>query len=174
MTRKKVNIKDEKFNKLTAVEEVGKTKHGSILWKFKCDCGNEATSIGSQVKKGIITSCGCARKTKNNLQSLQKNMFSDYKKRAEYKKMDFDIDFKEFSKITQQNCHYCSVEPELRTRKFTDYANGVDRIDSSMGYTTNNIVPCCKICNMAKSNLSYDDFMTWVNRLIKHTEKANG
>lgn len=165
---RKLNLAGKTFNKLTAMKEVEKRSiTGAVLWKFKCSCGNESIHEGSRVKKGAIISCGCSRKTKDNLNSLQKTMFSDYKKSAELRKIDFDIDFDEFKNITQQNCHYCGCEPEIRTRKFTDNANGVDRVNSSLGYLANNIVPCCKICNIAKNNLSYKDFISWINRLIK-------
>ena len=44
--------------------------------------------------------------------------------------------------------------------------NGIDRRDSMKGYTTENSVSCCKICNRAKSSLSLQDFEQWVSRLV--------
>ncbi len=43
--------------------------------------------------------------------------------------------------------------------------NGVDRIDSKKGYEETNVVPCCKMCNFAKKELKYEEFMVWINRL---------
>lgn len=47
-------------------------------------------------------------------------------------------------------------------------ANGVDRVDSSRGYDKENIVPCCKICNRSKSDMSESDFIAWGLRLGDH------
>lgn len=73
----------------------------------------------------------------------------------------------EGSRVSRGQIVSCGCEPELRNRKFAGKANGVDRIDSNIGYITNNIVSCCKICNIAKNNLHYNDFISWINRLIK-------
>jgi len=44
----------------------------------------------------------------------------------------------------------------------------MDRIDSNKGYELSNVVPCCKICGRAKMDLPYEDFMEWINRIIKY------
>jgi hypothetical protein len=49
--------------------------------------------------------------------------------------------------------------------------NGIDRIDSSIGYVEGNIVPCCKACNMAKNTMGQDEFMLWVERVYNHSIK---
>jgi len=41
--------------------------------------------------------------------------------------------------------------------------NGIDRVDNSCGYVTNNIEPCCRTCNFMKKDLNYDIF---INKLI--------
>lgn len=43
--------------------------------------------------------------------------------------------------------------------------NGLDRVDNKVGYTLDNVVPACKICNHAKVDMSYDEFMEWVARV---------
>lgn len=49
-----------KFGKLTAIERVGKNKHGMLLWNCKCDCGNETVVAGGALKSGHTQSCGCS------------------------------------------------------------------------------------------------------------------
>ena len=39
------------------------------------------------------------------------------------------------------NCSYCD-------NKINEL--GIDRIDNKMGYTLNNVVPCCSRCNFMK------------------------
>ena len=80
----------------------------------------------------------------------------------------FKLSFEEFKDLTQGNCYYCGVEPQLRTRKFTAIANGIDRVDSNKGYSLDNTRSCCSICNMAKSDLTDLEFEKWLNRLVKY------
>jgi hypothetical protein len=52
----------------------------------------------------------------------------------------------------QKPCHYCGAELPL-------HIVGLDRVDNARGYTRDNIVPCCALCNDAKGHLlSYDEF----------------
>ena len=51
------------------------------------------------------------------------------------------------------------------------YANGIDRKSNQKGYTPQNCVPCCEICNKAKRNMNYVKFMGWIELLV---ENLNG
>ena len=48
------DLKNKKFNKLTAIKYVGDSK-----WLCKCDCGGEAVCRASALKNGHTKSCGC-------------------------------------------------------------------------------------------------------------------
>lgn len=48
-----------KFNHLTAIEQVGRDTNGCVLWRCRCDCGNEAIVMASALKNGRKKSCGC-------------------------------------------------------------------------------------------------------------------
>ena len=37
-------------------------------------------------------------------------------------------------------------------------ANGIDRVDNSVGYTAGNVVPCCSTHNMMKGKMSVNEF----------------
>jgi hypothetical protein len=32
-----------------------------------------------------------------------------------------------------------------------------------MGYVPGNVVPCCHICNLAKKDMSYEEFISWID-----------
>jgi len=53
-----------KFGRLTVVERADNDKHGYACWCCRCDCGNEVTVIGNDLKRGHSTSCGCLKKEK--------------------------------------------------------------------------------------------------------------
>lgn len=53
------DIAGQKFNRLTAIEPVGRDKRNSVLWRCKCDCGNETITTVSHLRNGHTKSCGC-------------------------------------------------------------------------------------------------------------------
>lgn len=49
-----------RFGRLVAVEPTDQRgKSGGTIWKCKCDCGNEALAISTQLTQGYKKSCGC-------------------------------------------------------------------------------------------------------------------
>lgn len=68
--------------------------------------------------------------------------------------------------LSQMNCFYCNSVPlNLTTEpvsKQSFFYNGLDRINSSIGYYINNILPCCKNCNWMKHVRSINDFNEWI------------
>src|SRR5262249_25330720 len=56
---KPLDIAGQRFSRLIAVERHGTDAHGKVKWLFRCDCGEAAISIASDVKSGRTQSCGC-------------------------------------------------------------------------------------------------------------------
>lgn len=59
------DITGKKFGRLTVICKTNKRKHGHIVWKCKCDCGNDFEVIGKTLRNGKTTSCGCYKKEIN-------------------------------------------------------------------------------------------------------------
>ena len=58
--RKKRPVKEgERFGALVAVERIETNGKGPTMWRCKCDCGNECEAVGSALRAGHRTSCGC-------------------------------------------------------------------------------------------------------------------
>lgn len=83
--------------------------------------------------------------------------FRSYQHRAESKGLPFGLSEDEFRILVEQNCFYCG----------TPSGGGVDRTDSSLGYTSENSKPCCRTCNMMKWTLSMEDFLARVALIYK-------
>ena len=84
-------------------------------------------------------------------------MFLTYKNGATKRNLQWILSEEEFADITSKNCYYCNAEPTEKKKKkeFTSRKmNGVDRVDPNIGYNPTNCVPCCKICNYMKQELS--------------------
>lgn len=177
----------KKFNKLT-VESMylNAPKVNLVKYKCVCDCGKSRIVLHNNLVYNKTKSCGCLRnqitadynkkwfrKTPGYSSSL--NLFKCYKKRARKIKVEFALLFEDFLKLTKLNCYYCESPPynkhkisskDKEWEKLNTYIyNGLDRIDSDLGYVINNVVPCCKICNTAKMDHPQDQFIEWLNRI---------
>jgi hypothetical protein len=99
--------------------------------------------------------------------------YSAYRRQAEAKGRSFALTKEEFREITSESCHYCGAPPgnvatgtESASGFRSEYKySGLDRIENDAGYLPGNVVPCCKRCNVAKNNMSFDEFISWGRQL---------
>lgn len=56
---KKIDLTGQRFGRLLVLYECGRSKNGHVLWKCRCDCGNECVVRGSSLKNQDTQSCGC-------------------------------------------------------------------------------------------------------------------
>lgn len=151
---------------LTLIAPAGRNKFGHITWTCQCSCGNQSVHVGFLVRSGKVKSCGCKRQGPRHTDSTLKFVYRDYQDRAKKKTLEFSLNFDQFKKISQSNCVYCGSEPSIRNRKGKVLINGVDRRDNDKGYTEENCVSCCSICNIAKNDLAEAEFREWIARLV--------
>lgn len=188
----KLNRVGIRYGRLVVEEYVGKDHRNKLLWKCKCDCGNEKIVVGDNLSSGKSKSCGCLKAEFLERKGNQFATFSDRKEaiwsllyarlRKRQKKFSGDmLSFELFKELSSKPCVYCGV---VNSRIIQDRRgdmkkaglisdtilkiNGIDRIDSSIGYTKENCVPCCPICNCAKNTMTQDDFKQWIRRVYKH------
>jgi hypothetical protein len=146
----------------------------------RCKCGKEKVICINNVRCGNSTCCGLSpcRGTERDkdVEVGHRAILYVYKKHAKDRGFTFDLDYDYFKELTKGNCHYCGIEPvqvyqlkNPKTGKIRSgvpvYYNGIDRVDSSKGYTKENVVTCCKVCNRAKSNMSLEDFKNWIMKV---------
>ena len=59
---KRLDITGRRYGKLTAICPTGrKNPQESVIWKCRCDCGNETEASVSELNKGNRKSCGCLK-----------------------------------------------------------------------------------------------------------------
>lgn len=169
---KTIDLKGQKFGRLTVIGRAGSTLGRHALWLCKCSCGNSKIIRGSCLRNGSTKSCGCLRREINRLISGKANMrrtIKNYKKSAERRGIKWDLTDRQFFDLTNQNCFYCGEIPKNITnfkRSFGSYTyNGLDRKDNTKGYTIRNTVPCCHTCNRAKSDLTLQEFINWIDKV---------
>ena len=85
-----------------------------------------------------------------------KGKFTHIKKNAKQRGLDFSLSFELYEgKLWGEPCHYCGVDIEV---------TGLDRKDSSKGYTPGNVVPCCFTCNAKKQGKPYEQFLEEIKK----------
>jgi len=101
--------------------------------------------------------------------SSKHELLKKYKNSAKKRGHSFELTLEEFNYLIQQNCHYCGSPPHLYhkawgvIREGGFLYNGIDRVDSSLGYLTENVVPCCKECNYLKWDRTEKGFAQWLS-----------
>lgn len=189
----RVNIEGHKFGKLTALHDVGSDKTGSRLWKCLCECGQFSTVAAKRLRNGHTNSCGCLR-SENGKKHAKANLtagpdkklpvgeanfnsvIKKYKVSARKRNLEFSLTEDQFRKLSQQNCFYCGTKPHNSSNhvkcngKFI--YNGVDRVDNLKGYTIDNCVACCGICNRMKNAHTQQDFLTKIELIHNHMLKG--
>jgi hypothetical protein len=180
---KLVDLTGLTFGRLKVINRELNGKNGKTLWNCQCSCGNTKIVQGGSLKNGDIKSCGCLKDEKKlkNGEAAFNALYQTYKNRGyrKNKKSDFirDLPFEleknDFREIVTKNCFYCGLVPsQIKYNSKSKFIyNGIDRLDSSKGYTIDNSVPCCKKCNRNKWDYSYKDFLEWVERVYDHSIK---
>lgn len=79
MTCVQLELAGKRFGKLVAIEKTDERYRKNVLWKCKCDCGNEVLVIASRLTSGHTKSCGCL--IKENI----KNVAKAYRESSSYK-----------------------------------------------------------------------------------------
>jgi len=69
----------------------------------------------------------------------------------------------------QQPCFYCNIDPGNASKS---KLNGIDRIDSNLGYIAGNVVPCCPVCNIMKKNLNVELFIAKAAVIADHFQNG--
>lgn len=167
------DLAGKSFGKLT-VNRFDKVHKGEYYWLCSCKCGKETSKRGTDLRNGRILACskGCLAQD-NFYETGINSIISQYRGMAKQKKRDFSLSRQDVKDIVFSNCYYCGSAPNneqttIRTKKIKFKYSGIDRIDSNQGYTRDNVRPCCRICNMAKTNLSEEAFYSHVSKIFAH------
>lgn len=73
--------------------------------------------------------------------------FISAKNSATTRGKDWNISIEEFTKLILQPCNYCNNQ----MGGGDNYGSGLDRINNSIDYQLDNVIPCCKICNSMRN-----------------------
>ena len=192
MSRAAIDLTGQVFDQLTVIERVFTKKGSDAQWECVCQCGGFTVTTGYALRSGHTKSCGHRRRavTRENqkcriIKLVAKKTdteialhwaLGECKRGASKRGLSFELSKAMFSELVLGVCHYCGTPPisgraaQARSRGRV-LLNGVDRVDSKLGYVDSNVVSCCKHCNKAKLDRSVEDFVSHCRQVVAHHDR---
>ena len=167
----------KKFGKLTAVKPLLRTPSGSYRWLWRCECGATREALYGQVRRGITSSCGCSNNSGNHVHgmshSTEYGMLKRSKVRASRHGLEHTIELSDI-KIPE----YCPIFPHIKlevNRKGppSDPSPSLDRIDSTKGYTPDNIWVISNRANRLKGDAEIHELIQIADAVARKTQAAD-
>ena len=163
-------------------------KLGRVRWWLCGYCGREFEATNNQLfarsKRGGNAHCGCQTQTRQrerNKGRTPPNKLDDLTVSARQvlrvsALKGCSLTEEDVARLITLPCHYCGAVPSMYRalgsgqwrRASTVPTNGIDRKDSSIGYSKDNCVPCCHSCNMFKRDIPYGEFLDMCRKITEH------
>ena len=108
----------------------------------------------------VCFTCYQSDTARKNLQLDRR--YSRLKYTAKQRGVSVELSRQEFDAYQTLDCRYCGLPVSGRSAKdrSENTGSGLDRMDSSKGYTNDNVVPACFLCNRTKNDwFSYDEML---------------
>lgn len=139
-----------------------------IRWRCSCECGNILDITACKLKGGQTKSCGCLQKrvgedhpNYKGYKDITGKYWQQLEKQAKDRDLCFDINIQDVWDLYNRQSRLCNLTG-LPIQFSTDVklkTASVDRIDSSKGYTIDNIQIIHKDLNTMKMDFDQDYFI---------------
>lgn len=169
----------QRFGRLVAVRPASQA---GGFWECRCDCGAATTPRACELNRGNVVSCGCFnrdRRRSRNGEGWVSMVIGRYRHGAAARDYAWALSYEQAKSLFMSACFYCGAPPAQRLAPRViagapSYAavryTGIDRVDNSRGYETDNVVPCCGTCNRAKRVMSVSEFIAWARRVVSRAD----
>lgn len=145
-----------------------------IFFKVQCiHCGNiREKELYSNSGWNRYPQCPQCPRIKDDYYTKR---YKEYIKSAKDRNKEWNLTLEEFIKIGSGDCFYCGQKAPYQSRtiwtnsEVSNYFNGIDRIDSSKGYTYDNCVSCCSHCNVMKMQYTQSEFLSKISKIYNYS-----
>jgi hypothetical protein len=179
-SKKRQNLTGNIYGRLTVVSFYEKRK-GQQYWKCKCNCGNETIVGHTHLTLQRVRSCGCSHfylKNKHphwtGIGDMPGTYMGSLRQSAKKRKLEFNLTKEQLWKLflnQNRKCILSGVELSFNSQhNKNDGTASLDRIDSSKGYTIDNVQWVHKIVNIMKHDVEEKEFFNWC-KLITERNK---
>ena len=170
------SLEGQTFERLTILKDGWqKDKNGNLYCKCQCVCGTVKSIRLDHLRGKRVKSCRCYRKSVagNNTRKAPYQWLYTILRRTcrqpNRQNKPCSLTFNEFLTFTSiPTCHYCGnhitwppYQSVHSNGKLASHAYYLDRKDNALGYTKDNCVVCCSLCNRVKGHcLTYSEMMS--------------
>lgn len=174
---RKKDLTGKTFGRLTVLEFSHMTKVHTALWRCRCACGKELLVLRDSLITGNTKSCGCLRTRLVPEETAFNRVVSSYKTGAKRRNLCWELDKTDIRRLFEGLCNYCGATasnfaPATRANGGLAY-NGIDRVRNLEGYTKENTVSSCFVCNKMKGSLSLEEFLSQCTKIVRHQNSTS-
>jgi hypothetical protein len=166
--------KQGKFGRLTPIKRDGVSC--PTKWICECDCGIIISVCRESLVKGLTQSCGCLWKERifKGCGRLSQSYWNRVIKGAKSRNLEISITIEDaWQKFIEQNekCALTGMDIQIvtdYTRKHNEHTASLDRIDSTKGYTLENIQWVHRDINILKQDFDEQTFIELCQKVVNH------
>lgn len=174
-----LDLTKQTFHLLEVIErDYGRTnRRGQAYWRCRCECGNETSTTTIRLTSGETKSCGCLKYRKGQSHpgytgcgELDGNFWNRIQLSAKMRGHELSLTVDEAWGIFQRQIGLCALTGMALSMDRKGRTASLDRIDSSKGYTPDNVQWVHKDINMMKRAHSTERFVELCKAVVKHAE----
>lgn len=136
-------------------EELNKEKRKEIKQRF---FNENPEKKYEYAKKFRLSNPSKWRKVYDKHKLTSKYVLNRLKSGAKRRNLMFELTLEDVTNIISKQCNYCGETDSI----------SIDRVDNKIGYTKENSVPCCTMCNMMKKDFDLKDFLQKVCKIYQN------
>lgn len=179
--RKYIDLTGKKFGNLLVTGIHSRDRNNHIRWGCLCDCGSDYDVLGTHLRRGNITHCGCNRPRGNKYKNwrgcgeLSGNYWDNVKRSANGNKgrrnpVELSITIRyAWMLFLRQNkkCALSGISMKMAevTTNMKSQTASIDRIDSGKGYIEGNVQWVHKDINKMKNTFNQEYFINMCERV---------
>lgn len=155
-------LEGEVFGRLTVLDYLGRKDYGKYkrhVYLCRCECGNDVAVAQLSLQKGATKSCGCLRKEMAAERNRSHGMSYDPRYEMWYnasrRGKEFTISIEDIH--IPDKCPVLGIPLSKGKGSMTDNSPSLDRVDSSRGYTPDNIRVISFRANRLKNSFSIEE-----------------
>lgn len=165
ISKRAIDLTGKQFGRYTVLFPSSKGKSGQVNWACKCSCGTEKEVEGYALRRGSVVSCGCYHReisTKHGQHNSREYiLWLGAKSRAEQNGLEFDLEISDI--VIPKTCPCLGIEIVPGEKDGISNSPSIDRIDSTKGYTKDNIWVISYKANRIKNNATPEELLAVAN-----------
>ena len=168
------DLTGKRFGRLTVIRRVENDKQRNVKWLCLCDCGREKQIMSKSLTMGFTKSCGCYHRDIiwKGVGDLSRSYWSSVLRGAKKRNLEVSVTIEDAWELflrQKKKCAISGIDIKIvtdLTRDRNKHTASFDRIDSSKGYTKDNVQWVHRNINFAKRALSVEQFVQLCQEVV--------